>query len=345
MGTHNTTTWWQYCIIEVVNPPGLVIVWRVTEVCDLGCPFCAYSRHLRRPRAAADPDQVMAFGALLGEYAAAYARDVLVSWLGGEPLRWPFLLDISHIFKHTFNLGVGVTTNGTALTSAAVRRRIVEDFDELTISVDGIGDGHDGLRDAPGLYDQLRASLTGLRELQAALGRGPRLRVNTILMRDNLQAFEDLCRAVAEWGVEELTFNALGGRDRPEFYPDHSLRPEDVDWFRQALPGIRERAARWGLTILGSNHYLHRLASTARGTVLPVYDCQPGQRFLFVDERGHVAPCSFTVHGYGVHLNEIHAVADLHRLPARLAERKRAELLAPCCDCPSTQVFGKFTRV
>jgi MoaA/NifB/PqqE/SkfB family radical SAM enzyme len=325
-----------------VNPPGLVIVWRVTEVCDLGCRFCAYDRHLRRPRATADPDQVMAFGALLGEYAAAYACDVLVSWLGGEPLRWPPLLGISRAFKREYPLRIGVTTNGAALASTTVRERMVMDFDHLTISLDGLGPVHDGLRGKPGLYDQLRGSLESLHELKISRGRGPRLRVNTILMRDNLYAFEDLCRTVAEWGVEELTFNALGGRDRPEFYLDHSLRPEDVDRLRDALPGIRERAARLGLTIFGSDRYLNRLAASARNDQLPITDCHPGQNFLFVDERGHIAPCSFTMQGYGIHLSEIRTLEDLRRLPVRLTDRKRAEMRVPCYDCPSTQVFGKF---
>ncbi len=325
-----------------MSPPGLVVVWRVTEVCDLACRFCAYSRELRRSRATANPGDVLRFGALLGEYAATPSRDVLVSWLGGEPLRWPRLLDVSRAFKCEFNLRLGVTTNGTALGLASVRQRVVEDFDELTISVDGTGGVHDELRNAPGLYDQLRVAVASLREFRAALGRGPRLRVNTVLMRDNVRAFEDLCRAVAEWGVEELTFNALGGRERPEFYLNHGLRPEEVDWLRGALPGIRERAARWGLTILGSEKYLHRLASAAHGAAIPVDDCQPGQRFLFIDEHGFVAPCSFTVQGYGMPLSEIRTVDDLRRLPVHLTERKRAEMLVPCYDCPSTQVFGKF---
>ncbi len=115
-----------YCIIETVNPSDLVLVWRITEVCDLACPFCAYSRDLRRPRAAANPDDVLRFGALLGEYARAYRRNILVSWLGGEPLLWKPLLDLSHTFKHAFGLRVSVTTNGTALDSEPVRRRIVE---------------------------------------------------------------------------------------------------------------------------------------------------------------------------------------------------------------------------
>ncbi len=320
----------------------LVIVWRITEVCDLGCGFCAYSRHLHRPRAAADPDQVMTFGALLSEYARVQSRDVLVSWLGGEPLRWPPLLDITRAFKREFNLRIGVTTNGTALASVAVRQRIVEDFDQLTISVDGLGAVHDTLRDVAGLYNQLHASVLSLRELRAALARGPRLRVNTILMRDNIRAFEDLCRALAEWGMEELTFNALGGRDRPEFYPAHSLQTEDVDWFRQVLPGIRTRMAPLGLTILGSERYLDRLGASASHSQLPIADCRPGQQFLFIDERGVTSPCSFTTQGYGIHLDQIRTPDDLDQLPRRFVERKRRQMLGPCFDCPSTQVFGKF---
>ena len=73
----------------------LIIVWRITEYCDLGCHFCAYSRRLQRPRAAASREDVLRFGALLGEYAHTYQRDVLVSWLGGEPLHWPPVFDLS----------------------------------------------------------------------------------------------------------------------------------------------------------------------------------------------------------------------------------------------------------
>ena len=115
-----------YCIIETVNPSDLVLDWRTTEGCDLACPFCACSRDLRRPRAAANPDGVLRFGALLGEYARAYRRSILVSWLGREPLLWKPLLGLSHTFKHEVGLRVSVTTNGTALDSEPVRRRIVE---------------------------------------------------------------------------------------------------------------------------------------------------------------------------------------------------------------------------
>ncbi len=322
--------------------PPLVLLWRVTTACDLGCLFCAYSRDLHRPRTAANVDDVLRLGAVLGEYARTCRRDILVSWLGGEPLRWKPIWEVSSAFREKFGLRVSATTNGTMLGSEGVRQRIVEDFDQLTVSIDGVGSFHDQRRSAPGLFAKLGEDVRRLHALKRRYGRGPRLRVNTILMRDTIYSFETLCRTVAEWGIEELTFNALGGRDRPEFFPAHGLRTAEVNWLRGALPGIRERLAQWGLTILGSECYLSRLDSSAAGRPIAVDDCQPGQTFLFIDEQGWIAPCSYTTQGYGIHLADIRTVDDFHQLPARFAERRRNEKLTFCFDCQSTQVFGKF---
>jgi len=318
----------------------LILVWRITEACDLACPFCAYDRNLRRPRASADPEQVLAFGAVLGKYAQTYSRNILVSWLGGEPLRWPPLFEISRTFKHDYHLRLSATTNGTALASEKTRRALAENFDELTLSLDGLGSTHDELRGAPGLFAQLRASIAALRACAPRL----RLRVNTLLLRDNIAAFPALCETLADWGIAELTFNALGGRDRPEFYPDHCLRPEQLTAFRASLPALRARLAPRGLALLGSDSYLDRLSASARNYQLPITSCSPGQNFLFIDEHGFVSPCSFTTAGYGIRLGELHTPADLHQLPALFAERQRLQRLAVCDDCPSTQVFGKFSN-
>lgn len=324
-----------------IGPP-LVLVWRITEACDLDCGFCAYARSLRRPRATADPQHVLAFGKVLGDYAQAYSREVLVSWLGGEPLHWPHLFEISRTFKNNFGLRLSATTNGTALASADVREQVAELLDELTISIDSLGPVHDQLRGAPGLFNQLHASLAELHKLKLQLKRRLRLRVNTILMRDTLCDFPRLCETLADWGIEELTFNALGGRDRPEFFPDHRLWPEHIAWLRRELPALRQRMKKRGLTILGNDLYLNRLLASATNNQLPITNCLPGQHFLFIDEHGIISPCSYTPHGYGLPLSDLRSAADLHRLPQLFAQRQHQQLLAPCYDCPSTQVFGKF---
>jgi AdoMet-dependent heme synthase len=329
------------------NTARLVVVWRITEVCDLGCAFCGYSREVRRPRAVANPVQVLALGGGLGEYARTQAREVLVSWLGGEPLRWPPLLDVARTYRREFGLRVSVTTHGLALEAADVRRRLVEDFDELTVSVDGPPAVHDALRGQPGLADRLHDAMLRLRDLTERAGHGPRLRVNMVLMRDNVRWLEAVGRTAAAWGGRELTFNALGGRDRPEFYPEHRLLPEHIAWLRQALPGIRARLALLGLTLRGSEQYLERLAASAEGRALPAgegqpVDCRAGQQFLFIDERGRVSACSHTPPSDDLGADRLASGAGWQDVPGRLADSLRRTRPVACSDCLSTQVFGKY---
>ena len=328
--------------------PPLVVVWRVTEACDLACWYCEYNRHAygsRRPRHSAPADEVLAFGKVLADYGASTGRAVLVSWLGGEPLVWPPLSDVSRSFKRDYGLRLGLTTNGERLATGGFMDLLADDYDEVTVSVDGAASFHDAGRAAPGLFDRLRAAVGELSARKARLGRGPLLRANTILMRSNLYALEALCHTLAGWGIEEVTFNLLGGQPPgPDYVLEHLL-PTHISWLRSSLPGIRRRLKERGLVIRGDNRYLDRLESSARGERLPVVDCHPGAQFLFVDEHGRLAPCSFTAGGYGVPMGEIRSGAELAQLPARLAEHRRQTVLAPCLDCHSTQVFGKFSRV
>ena len=39
----------------------MIIVWRVTQHCNLACPFCAYDRRLPGPRTSIDADRVLRF--------------------------------------------------------------------------------------------------------------------------------------------------------------------------------------------------------------------------------------------------------------------------------------------
>lgn len=317
----------------------LIIVWRITEHCNLGCSFCGYSRFMNRPRMNADPEQALAFGRLLSEYRAQYGSEILVNWLGGEPLLWEPLRNISRIFKHEFHLRTGVSTNGTTLKSAHVRKHLIDDYDQVTISIDGLGGFHDSVRGTDGLHHHLQEGITCLKEMKVRSGRGPLIRVNTILMRNNIYMFEWLCHELCQWGVEELTFNPLGGAERPDFYETNKLLPEHVCWLRKRLPELRNRMLTMGLNICGSETYLEIILNSAYGINVPVTDCNPGKHFLFIDEEGFAGPCSFTARRYGEPLIEIKTPEDLHQLPARLAQRKRV----PCLDCKSNEVFGKFS--
>lgn len=308
----------------------LVVVWRVTTRCNLSCGFCAYDRALSFARRDADEATAAALGQALTAEKRRTGHEVHVSFLGGEPWLWPHLPRVARAFR-TRGLSLGVTTNGTGLNQPGAVALLQECFDELTVSLDGLQETHDRLRAWPGGHARILAALASVLER-----RGPnlRVRVNTVLMRDNVDEFAELCRTLARLGVDELSFNRLGGRDRPEFFAEH--RPSagelarvfsELDALRRELPSMR---------ILGSAEYRQRLLALERGERAVVEDCRPGQSFLFVDERGQVAPCSFTTAEYG------EPVRDMAQLPALFSTRQLLGRARSCDDCQSTHVFGKF---
>jgi MoaA/NifB/PqqE/SkfB family radical SAM enzyme len=221
---------------------------------------------------------------------------------------------------------------------------VVDCYAELTISVDGVGERHERLRHWPGGFAQLERHVRQLAAEKRAAERGPLLRVNVVLMRDNLPEFAHLCETVADWGIDEISYNQLGGRDRPEFFPDHRLRPEDIDTLEAMLASLRLRLAARGVRLLGQADYLQRFRASADNQRLPVHDCRPGESFLFVDERGLASPCHHTVDDVGLPVTALTTPADLPALTARFAAALQQRCPLACGDCHGTQVWAKFSR-
>jgi MoaA/NifB/PqqE/SkfB family radical SAM enzyme len=325
------------------GPPGneeLVVVARVYTRCTLGCLFCGYSGALRRDRPVAERRRLLALGAALAGFQQRHGRSVLVCWLGGEPLEWPELPRLAGVFRGRYGLRLGVATNGLPLGAAAVRQELIANYEQLTVSLDGRAPFHEQVRGQAGLFARVRTHVARLQAEDVA-GR-LRWRVNTVLMRDNIGAFGEFCAEMAEWGFQELTFNPLGGRERPDFYRDHHLLPEQVDRFRAELPGLRRALAARGLQIRGSDRYLHRMACTAAGQRIAVGDCQPGRQFLFVDEFNRASPCAFACADYAVPLAELDSPEAWRALPERWARCRRRRRAAACDDCQAPHVFAKF---
>ncbi|MGE0755436.1 MAG: radical SAM protein [Pirellulaceae bacterium] len=317
-----------------------VIVWRVVEFCSLACPFCGFSREVARPRGLVPTEWVIHLADVLRRYVSQRNRNVLLSWLGGEPLEWPGLTGLADACGGCPGLQLGITTHGRRLVEPQVRRELLARYHQVTVSIDGPEDFHDRLRGMKGLHRQVQAGVRQLRSEDPQ--RRLLLRVNCVLMRDNIDSFDVWSEELAHWGFDELTFNQLGGVERPEFYAAHRLLPEQVTRFVERLPALRERLGGLGLAVLGNDQYLRRIDCSARGASIPLEDCEPGARFLFLDGRGLVSPCSFTAQVYGIPVTEIRSPDDLDQLPARFSEMRRTYRHSACFDCHATHVFDKF---
>jgi radical SAM protein with 4Fe4S-binding SPASM domain len=320
----------------------MIVLWRITTKCSFGCGFCAYDRSLRIPRTNVDAREVDRFGALLGQWARMRDEPVLLSWLGGEPFLWPPVIELSAKLHREYGLSISATTNGSTLLREQVQRTVLNHFAELTFSVDGLALRHDALRKAPGSWDRIAEGVRVLADNRKALNSGLRLRANIVLMRGSVADLPELLRTLADWGIDEITFNQLGGRDRPEFYPAHRLLPAEAFELRAMLPALSKELASLGTRLCANGGYLDRILASSRNEHLPVEDCEPGQRFLFIDENGQVSPCSFTTASYGLPINQITSVADLANLPLRFRKAREARRSPECADCLSTQTFGKF---
>ncbi len=318
----------------------LIVVVRVNSDCGVGCSYCAFSRDVVRPRSKIDDKLLFALGNYLQQLQATNHKRVLVSWLGGEPFQWPHWRKHTEHFAESLGLAVSLTTNGLALTSPSLRGDILRWLHELTISLDGVAEYHDAIRRLPGMYRRVEKAVRSLHQERGS--SAIRLRVNTVLTRHNITDFGSFCEQMNALGIDEITFNQLGGNDRPEFFPHNRLRPEDIHRFMDELPALSERLGKHGTTLQHSSTYLERILATTENRAMPINDCQPGTRLLFVDELGWVGPCSFTASSLGLHLFDLmnytwHDVNNFFRT--------RLQQISPnaCHDCHATHVFDKFS--
>jgi sulfatase maturation enzyme AslB (radical SAM superfamily) len=316
-----------------------VIVIEVSTVCNLSCPFCAHDSRLRVKRHTIEHERLKAFIHAIGEFSMAKKESILISWLGGEPFINKSILPLTEELIANYPLFFSATTNGTKLSDPVIRDHIKRCYAELTVSVDGFASFHDKMRGRAGLFEEVSNCV----RLLAREAPDLKIRINTVLMRQNFDMFPELCIEFASWGIKEITFNQLGGRDRPEFYPENRLLGEQVAKLPEYVSCIEKSISNTQAKLIFSESYFRRILATARGEKLPILDCKPGSYYMFVNAQGKISPCSFTTDEYGEDISSIQVPADFEKLPLIFHQKKAGRQAYYCHDCPCTNVHGKFS--
>lgn len=317
-----------------------VVVWRLTEACDLDCGFCDFRRSNRFVRSRLEGDEVRRVSLLIQEWAQQRLQQVVVSWLGGEPLLWPDILNVSRALRCS-GIRTSVTTNGRLMAKSRHNPvDILRAFDEITLSIDGSEGTHDASRGVLGLFQSVLALARELRSGECSQGQRVKIRSNLLLCRASLPEFRSIIHECLEAGVTEFTINTLWV---PAGHALAHLRllPSDVEELRRSVFALRSELDGRG-KILGSERYFSRLYSYACGHKVFVNECYPGARTLFVDADGRLAPCAYTGPEYGVDMRSIRTVDEMNILLSRFRAQRANRLASACYDCPDTNVFGKF---
>lgn len=323
----------------VVDSQPYVVVWRLTEFCDLDCAFCDFRKSARFRRRRMKREEVCRLARLIGEWSLSGSRRLLLSWLGGEPLTWAGLFEVSRHLRSD-SIATGVTTNGRLLTTDRVdAQSVIGAFDEITVSIDGWRQAHERSRGIAGLYTRVMNRCCEM-TLIANDNGAFKLRANVLLDKKSLPHFPKIVADCVAAGFSEVSFNALWV-DNDHKFADRRLSRGDLDQLRVTLKQLRREFGA-GCRILGSGRYVARLQRYAQCIPVPVRDCGPGRNTLFVDSSGLIAPCAYTGRDYGIPSESLRTSRDIDELMGTFRQR-RLERLAPACfDCPDTNVFGKF---
>ncbi len=319
-----------------------VIVWRVTQECNMNCLFCSYSNQIQRKRDIAKNEDILRVAKLLGEYKKNSGREVLISWIGGEPFLWKEIINFSRILKNEAGIEISTTTNGLLINSDKIQEEIVDYFSEITISIDGFKECNDRVRQHSGHFEKVIKNIENIVLKKSEKNSKIVIKVNTILMRENIAQFEEFCQRLVEAGVNEVTYNQLGGYDRPEFYPENRLLKEQVNSFFEKLTEIKENFLKKGLKIYGGENYEKRIKHSTENKAISLEECNPGSWFWFINENGFISPCSYTTYEYMESINNIKKTEDIDKIEESFRKMRKENKSKWCLDCHCTQMYDKF---
>ena len=185
------------------NLSPLLVIWEVTQACDLACVHC---RPNVQPERNADELTTLEGQRLLEEIKQFGNPLVVLS--GGDPLKRPDLYDLVRS-----SVQLGLRTNITPSATPLLTAQAIDEFknsgiSRMAISLDGPdAPTHDGFRRTEGTYDQAIFALRHAREI------GLETQVLTTVNRNNLSKLAHIAELVADahskmWTVfflEDLT--------------------------------------------------------------------------------------------------------------------------------------------
>jgi MoaA/NifB/PqqE/SkfB family radical SAM enzyme len=248
-----------------------ILYLEVTKRCNAFCSFCPYWQDHRRNE--------------LTDYSPIVAklRPFCVTFSGGEPLlRRDLPTLVAQVTALRPRPYTAVLTNGWLLSVERARQLRDAGCEQISISVDYIGEKHDRQRGLPGLFARIAQRIPELLKIGF-----DRLNINTVIMRSNLAEITRLARLAAEWGVT-ISFSAYSNMktsDDAEF-----IGRDQLPQLRAAVDELRA-LKQCGHVITSHFYFDHVVEYFANGGRVGERCTAAGHAFLHIDPWGGVKAC------------------------------------------------------
>lgn len=306
----------------------------VTSRCNARCPFCFYWQDRKTGQDELTVDEVEKISASMGN----------LLWLlfsGGEIFLRKDLPDLVDAFyRNNHPVIITLPTNGFAPDLIVPRTeeilsRSPESAVVCKISLDGIGDEHDRLRDTPGNFDKAMETYERLRKLGERYDN-LQLGINTVFCRENQDNMDEIIDFVNTLpGCETHTISMVRGNPADEAYKEI-----DLEKYRQAIMRLEE-------DLKGGNskmyHFTLARLKTAQDLVQRklIYEtvrqgrrllpCYAGRIGAVMSEVGDIYPCEILSDRMG---NVREAGYDFRKVfYSEQADQVRAKISRTRCYC------------
>jgi radical SAM protein with 4Fe4S-binding SPASM domain len=203
-----------------------VVVWNVTQRCNLFCMHCYASSQNREYAGELTTHEGLR---LLDDLAQFGAPTLLFS--GGEPT---IRTDLFELVSHASVSGLRcvLSTNGTLITPQVADRIAESGFTYVGVSLDGIGAAHDKIRGRKGAFEE------ALRGLRLCRDRGVRVGLRFTVHRKNLDQLPDIFDLLETEGIDRCCVYHLAYAGRGDRIRSYDLAPAET---RAAVEYIFDR--------------------------------------------------------------------------------------------------------
>ncbi|MFW6002797.1 MAG: TIGR04053 family radical SAM/SPASM domain-containing protein [Halanaeroarchaeum sp.] len=314
----------------------LVLIWELTQACDLSCKHC---------RADAQPERhpaelSTAEGKRLLADASEFGDGQLVVLSGGDPLVRD---DVVELIEYGVDQGLKMTMtpSGTESLDAPTVKRLADvGLRRMAVSIDGPGPAsHDDFRGEDGSFEQT------LRAAKAAADVGVPLQVNTTVSRGTVHHLRALADLVEELGAVLWSVFFLVPVGRGKVLTP--ISPEKAERVMEWLADLNRHAS-FGIKTTEAPHY-RRVLTQRTGESAPPGPADDGihrrmgitagNGFAFVSHTGLVYPSGFLPKAAGS-VREA-SVVDIYRdSPLFTSLRDPDALEGKCGICPFRYVCG-----
>jgi len=316
----------------------MLVIWEVTQACDLACVHCRASAQSERHPAELTTGQ----GYRLLDEIRSFGEPLMV-FTGGDPLKRPDLFDLIR-----YAVKIGLRTNVTPSATPLLTAEAIEGFKaagvtRMAISLDGPdAASHDDFRGIPGTFDRAMFALRHARDISLDT------QLQTTVTRRNMGRLAEMAELAKEVRTRmwSLFFLIVTGR---------ALENDDLQ--AAEYEGVFEfmyelsKTAPFGVKTTEAMHYRRYVAQrmkaehgpteneNARGVAFRTAGVSDGKGFVFVSHLGEIYPSGFLPVSGGNVLRD--SLTDVYRnSPLFRSLRDTGQREGKCGICEYQKICG-----